>query len=94
MSFWNNIGCIIYAPAFGFGGKRLWNKEDYTKISWRGGKSVCILVEVYICVLCVFCLVSDFVYFILTILTIFFLHICGISSESALNILEIIFLHY
>ena len=36
--FWENIGCLVSAPAFGLEGSRLWEKEEEIKLSLKKGK--------------------------------------------------------
>ena len=31
--FWKNIGCIVSDPTFGFGGSRMWDKEEVQNVS-------------------------------------------------------------
>ena len=38
-AFWNNIGCLVSAPTFGFGGSRLWEKEESQNIIGKKKKA-------------------------------------------------------
>ena len=44
--FWRNISCLVSAPTFGLGGSRLWEKEEYLKLSVKNRKRRSIQVKV------------------------------------------------
>ena len=77
--FWKNIGCLVSDPTFGLGGPRLWQKEEYIKISGNKRKIRSIQIMVYLYEVFLSGIIYCLLFYFKTILTPFFLAIFLVS---------------
>ena len=66
--FWKNIGCLISAPIFGFGGSRLWVKEESQNISGNKRKILSTRGNVDLHDICQSYIIYCLIFYITTIL--------------------------
>ena len=79
--FRKTIGCLVSAPIFGLGRLRLWDKEEYIKISGNKRKRSSILIKVYLYKVCLSKIIYCLLFYFKTIIIIPFFprQISGIS---------------